>query len=536
MDGRLVSEEFTMASTQPVPSEAAAGAGNSGRPSRFTSTTAIVSYVAAASFLAHMLTAGRYGYFRDELYYLACARHLAFGYVDQPPMIALVAWLTVHTLGTSLWALRFLPALAGAALVWLTALIAHELGGGRFAQGLAALSVALAGIYAVMAHLLTMNIFEPLLWMGCAYVVVRIIKSGNQRLWLWFGVLAGLGMENKYSMALFGFAVVAGLLLTRERKAFRSLWIWLGGAIAVAIFLPNLIWSIQHHFPFIQLMHNIRASGRDIERGPIAFLWDQIFMMSPLALPIWLAGLVFLFFSGSGKRYRVLGWAFVVVLATMMILHGKDYYSAPAYPMLLAAGAVAFERLFGRRQWLKPATVLALIIGTAPLLPMMIPILPVETYVHYQEALGLAPPATEKSHLRSPLPQYYSDELGWQQMTVAVAQVYDKLPLGLRSVTAIFAQNYGEAGAIDLFGPKYGLPEAISGHQNYFLWGPRQYTGLSMIVLGDSRAHLEKYFRQVILEGRFGQPYALEQGPIWVCTQPRGWTLQQIWPKLKKWD
>ena len=512
------------------------GLNNLPRRNLFTSARAIVLYIAAASFLAHMLTATRYGYFRDELYYLACARHLALGYVDQPPMIALVTWLTVHTLGTSLAALHFLPALAGAAIVWLTAMIARELGGGRFAQSLAALSIALAGVFVIMAHLLTMNVFEPLFWMGCAWVVIRIINTGNQRLWLWFGVLAGLGLENKYSMALFGFAIVVGLLLTAERKLFRSPWLWTGGAVALAIFLPNLVWNIQHQWPFIQLMHNIRASGRDIVRGPLAFMGNQIFIMSPLNFPIWLGGLLFLLFARDSKRFRVLGWAFLVVLAATIYLHGKDYYSAPAYPMLLAAGAVVIERASSARPWLRPASIAALVAGTAPLLPMMIPILPLQTYVHYQEIIHLAPPATEESHLRSPLPQYYSDDLGWEQMTAAVANAYDRLPFGLRSVTAIYAQNHGEAGAIDFFGPKYGLPKAICPHQNYFLWGPRNYKGLGMIVLGDNRKNLEKYFGQVIHAGDFGVPCSLEHGPIWMCTQPRGWNLKEIWPKLKQWD
>jgi len=525
-----------VADIQPTAGEGTVVADNAGRHRVFTSSTAVVWYIAAAIFLAHMLTAARYGYFRDELYYLACARHLAFGYVDQPPMIALLTWLTVHTLGTSLVALHFLPALASAAIVRLTALIAREFEGGRFAQGLSALSVALVAVYAITAHMLTMNVFEPLLWMGCAYLIVRIIKTGNQRLWLWFGVLAGLGLENKYSIGVFGFAVVAGLLLTKERKALLTPWIWLGGAIAFAIFLPNLIWNIQHHWPFIQLMHDIRAGGRDIRRGPVAYLKEQILMMTPLNFPIWLAGLLFLFFSRDGKRYRILGWIFLIVLATMMVLNGKDYYSAPVYPMLLAAGAVAIERASHGRRWLKPVAVAVLIAGTAPLLPMMFPVLPLETYLHYQEELGFAPPATEKSHLRSPLPQYYSDELGWRQMTAAVARVYNSLPPEERAPTAIFGQNYGEAGAIDFFGAQYGLPKAISAHQNYYFWGPREYTGASMIVLGDSRARLEQFFRQVTLAGSFGRPYALEQGSIWLCRGPRGWNLQQIWPRLKNWD
>ncbi len=503
---------------------------------KLTGATAFVLYIAAATFLVHMLTAGRYGYFRDELYYLACARHLALGYVDQPPIIALVTWLIVHTVGASLLGLRFLPALAGAATIWVTAMIARELGGGRFAQGYSALSIALAAVYVIASHQLTMNVFEPLVWMGCAWVLIRIIKTGNQRLWLWFGVLAGLGLENKYSITIFAFGVVVGLLLTRKRKFLLSPWIWLGGAIALAIFLPNLIWNIQHHWPFIQLMHNIRASGINIHRGPTAFLGEQILMMSPLNFPVWLAGLLFLFFARDGRRFRVLGWTFVVVVATVMILNGKDYYAAPAYPMMLAAGAVALERSFGRRQWLKPVAGTLLIAGTAPFFPMMLPILPLDTYLHYQEKLGFSPPATEKSHLASLLPQYYSDDLGWPQLTADVARVYNSLPPAQRKQTAIFCQNYGEAGAIDFFGPKYGLPKAISGHQTYFLWGPRQYTGQSMIIVGDTRANLECYLQQVTRAGSFGEPYALERGSIWLCREPRGWNLQQIWPRLKHWD
>ncbi len=381
-----------------------------------------------------------------------------------------------------------------------------------------------------------MNVFEPLLWMGCAWLIIRMIKTRNQKLWLWFGVLAGLGLENKYSMAVFGFGIVVGLLLTRGREALRRPWIWLGGFVALAIFLPNLIWNVEHHWPFIQLMHNIAASGRDIHYGPLAFLAQQVFMMSPLNFPIWLAGLWFVFFASDGKAYRMLGWAFLVVVGTMMVLKGKDYYSAPAYPMLLAAGTVVIERGLQTRKWLKIGVVAILLGGTAPVVPMLLPVLPVIGYLRYQERLGFTPPATEKSHLRSPLPQYYSDELGWKEMTAAVASVYNSLPAEERTKTAIFGQNYGEAAAIDFFGGQYGLPKAISGHQSYFLWGPREYTGSTMIILGDQRARLEHFFKRVKLAGHFGVPYALEQGPIWLCRGPRGWNLKQVWPRLKNWD
>lgn len=525
-----------MAHKYPPETEGTSGPDHVSRQSFFTGATAVVLYIAAASFLAHILTASRYGYFRDELYYLDCARHLAFGYVNQPPMIALITWLTVHTIGSSLAALHFLPALAGAVTVWLTATIARELGGGRFAQGLSALSIALAGAFVIDAHLLIPNAFQALFWMGCAWVVIRIIKTGNQRLWLWFGVIAGVGLENKYSMALFGVAIIVGLLLTVERKAFRSPWIWIGSAVAFAIFFPNLIWNIQHQWAFNQVVHKIIAGSQGIIRDPLKFIGNQILMMSPLNLPIWLAGLLFLFFGREGKRFRVLGWAFLLVLAITVFLHGKNHYSAPAYPMLLAAGAVLIERAATLHRWLKPATPMALIVGVIPFIPVILPILPLNTYISYQKFLESVPHVTKESVLGSPLPQYYSGDLGWKEMMSAVARPYYRITPGLRAETAIFAQNYGEAGAIDFFGHKYGLPKAISGHQNYFLWGPRNYKGLAMIVLGDNRKNLEKYFGEVIYAGDFGVPYGLDHGPIWVCTQPRGWNLKQIWPKLKNWD
>ncbi len=500
-----------------------------------TKTAWVVWAIAGISVLAHLVTADRYGYFRDALYYIACARHLAFGYVDMPPMAPLVTWLTLHTLGSSLLALHVFPALANAGVIVLTAVIARELGGGRYAQGLAALSIGLAAVYVIIAHQIAMNVFEPLLWMGCAYLVVRILKTGNQRLWLWFGVLAGLGLENKYSIAIFGLGVVVGLLLTEHRRVLRERWIYLGGMIAFAIFLPNLIWNIRYGFPFIQLMHNIYATGKNVTLGPAAYWGEQVLMMSPVNFLVWFPGLVALFFAVGLKRFRVLGCTFVVAGLTLMILKGKDYYSAPAYPMLLAAGSVLIERVARRFAWLKLTVPLLVILGTAPFLPMMLPILPLKTYLRYQEWLRFSPPATEKSFSRSPLPQYYSDELGWPEMADDVAKVYNALPPAQRAETAIFGQNYGEAGAIDFFGPKRGLPPAISAHQNYYFWGPRQYTGKSMIVLGDRRARLEELFEHVTLAGHFGVPYALEQGPIWLCTGPRGWTLRQLWPSIKVW-
>ena len=268
-----------------------------------TGAGAIVLAIAAAKLLVYFYTGRHYGHFVDELYYLACSRHLDWGYVDQPPLIALVTWLWRSMFGQSLAAIRLLPALAGVAEVVLTALIARELGGKRFAQALAALATLVAPGILGGDGLLTMNAFEPLFWMGCAYLLIRLIKTENEKLWIWFGVLAGFGLENKYSMLIFGAGLVLGLLLTPQRRLLASRWLWVGGAIAFLIFLPNLLWNIQHHFPFLELQANIRASGRDVPLGPVAFFVQEILLMLPLTLPIWLGGIWFYFFTQRGKAF-----------------------------------------------------------------------------------------------------------------------------------------------------------------------------------------------------------------------------------------
>src|SRR5580698_4834931 len=248
----------------------------------------LVIAIAAAKLLVYFYTGRHYGHFVDELYYLACSRPLDWGYVDQPPLIALVTWLWRSVFGQSLAAIRLLPALAGVGEVVLTALIARELGGKRFAQALAALAALVAPGILGADGLLTMNAFEPLFWMGCAYLLIRLIRTEIEKLWIWFGVLAGFGLENKYSMLIFGAGLVLGLLLTPERRLLQNRWLWVGGAIAFLIFLPNLIWNIQHHFPFLELQANIRANRRDVPLGPGSFCQQRILLMNPLALQIWL--------------------------------------------------------------------------------------------------------------------------------------------------------------------------------------------------------------------------------------------------------
>jgi hypothetical protein len=508
---------------------------------RYMSGPAIVWSIAAAVLLLQLATANRYGYFGDEMYHMACGEHMAWGYVDQPPLIAVFAWLTRHLFGTSLFAIRLFPALASFGLVWQTGLLTRELGGGRFAQGLAALCSACAGVYLILGHLFTMNVFEPLLWMGCAYVVTRIVKTGNQKLWLWFGVLAGIGLENKYSMGVFGFAVVAGLLLTKERKAFLSPWIWIAGVIAFLIFLPNLLWNIQHHWPFLELMRNIRASGRDTVFTPLQYITAQVVLLTPVTALVWLLGVAYFFFFDTGRQFRILGWTFVTVLVVLIASHGKDYYAAPMFPMIFAGGAIAFEQLATKRNmgWLRPALVILILGGTLVFLPLMSPVLSPEAFLRYQKKLPFLPQPSEKSMALEPMPHTYSWSFGWPEMVQAVAKAYAMVPPEERADTAIFANDFAAAGAIDILGPKYGLPKAISGHQTYWLWGPRNYSGQTVIVVGDTPEGAAHWFDEVTVVAELHHPYAApwENRPVLLCRKPKSTlSLKDAWPKVKNWD
>jgi len=502
--------------------------------------------VAAAYLVMHLLTATRYGYFRDALYYLACSEHPDWGFVDQPPLIVALAWMARHTLGTSLRALLFWPALAGAARIVLTAAFARELGAKRFGAVLAAMLSATPPVCYVIDHQFAMNALEPLFWTGCAYVILRMINTGNSRLWLAFGAIAGLGLENKYSIAVFAFGLLAGLLLSSQRKLLFTPWIFAGGGVALILFLPNLLWNIHHHWPFLELMHNIRVSGKDVALPPLAFLKQQIMMTGPITFPFWFAGLLFYFFSRSAKPFRAFGWAFVITIAFFMVAHGKDYYSAPAYAIVFAAGAVAAERFLKKsffdgwprvRAILKPLAFAWLILSVLLILPVVLPILPIDEFLKFQERLGITHSSTEKSQIGGTLPQYYTDEFNWEEMTQAVARVYHTLTPEEQAKTAIFTDNYGEAAAIDFFGPKYGLPKAISGHQSYFLWGPRGYTGEIVIRVGAPLEGVRSSYESVTVGATIENPYAFsnETRPILLC-RGRKENYQTQWDKVKKWE
>jgi Dolichyl-phosphate-mannose-protein mannosyltransferase len=500
----------------------------------------VVLAIALAKLLLHCYFNNRYGYFRDEFDYLACGEHLAWGYVDQPPLIPFLARISRVVLGDSLRSIRFLPALASSVLVVQTAVLARELGGRRFALLLSAVTILIAPQFLSNGSLLGTNCLEPNLWMGCAYFAILAIKRNQPRYWLWFGAVAGLGMQEKYSIAVFGFGIVIGLLLTEQRRVFTNKWIWLGGLVAFAIFLPNLIWNIHYHWPFVDLMRNIKAEGRDVVLPPLQFFLQQTLLVLPLSAPVWIAGLLALLFPEPMKPYRFLGWSYLIAYTVFFVLHGKNYYLAPVYPMLLAAGAVVIEAYFEqpRRAWLKPALVVILLAGGAHLAPVTVPMLSPDNFITYMKHLPITLPHMEHSHAAAILPQWYADQFGWQEIVAETAQAWSHIPVEERGDCGIFAQDYGQAGAIDFFGPGYGLPHALSGHQTYFLWGPRGYSGNCLIVVGDRKERLEELFEHVEYVGASADnSYALEREiPVFICKRAKFGTLAQLWPKLKKWS
>ncbi len=500
------------------------------------SDSAILIYLALLKLILHWLTSGGYDYFRDEFYYIAASQRLQWGYLEFPPIIALITALTRWLLGESLFALHFFPALAGALLVLLTGLMARELGGGRFAQVLAALAVIAAPAYLGTDSLLTMDAFDQLWWVMAAYIVLRLLKQDNPKLWLLFGLVAGLGLMTKLTMLFFGSALIVGLLLTPVRKYLASKWLWLGGLIAFACVLPYIGWEFANGWPTLEFW-KAYASGKTYPVTPIEFLLQQIAIVHPLLLPLWLAGLGYYLFSKEGKNYRPLGIAYGVLFVVFMLTQAKDYFLAPAYPMLFAAGALVMERFSSqpRWNWLKPSYVSFVIIGGILTAPLALPVLPVETYIRL---FGSSAQLKTERLQTGQLPQHFADRFGWRNLAVTVAQVYKSLSPADQAKACIFGSNYGETGAINFFGRAYGLPQAISGHNQYYLWGPGNCTGDLVITVGVPQQDVESGFNTVTVAATAKCKYCMpfeSNLPILICRGLKG-SIQELWPGVRNYS
>jgi len=482
---------------------------------------------------------GGYGIFRDEFYYIACSQRLAWGYVDQPPFSIAALWLNRHLFGDSLFALRLLPAIAGAITMFLAGLLAKRLGGGRFAQALAAVSVLCAPLLLGMNGYFSMNSFDILFWTLAFCLIARSAENGVLKHWLFLGTVLGLGLLNKISVLWLGAGLLLGLLLTAQRRRLLTKGPWLAAGLALLLFLPHLAWQFLNGFPTLEFIRNA-SGGKYVAASPLAMLMEQVLNMNPATWIFWLPGLAYFLVARPARRFRILPIIYLAVFAILAVNgSSKSEYLGPMFPMLFALGAVALERFIARFnwRWLKPVTLLQLIVSAIVIAPLAIAVLPVERYIAYAGALGMAPSTPEKKELGR-LPQHYADCFGWEKMVKAVAAAYETLAPEEKAQCAIMANNYGEAGAIDFYGPKYGLPRAISGHNNYWLWGPRGATGEVVIRLGGALEAMRESYAGVTQAGVFHDDYCMpyeNDMAVWVL-RGRRTPLAPEWADFKHFE
>lgn len=483
--------------------------------------------LATLKLVFHLCTNGQYGFHRDELATLDDARQLAWGYVAYPPLTPFLGRMALELFGTSLVGFRFFAALAQSIAMVVTGLMARRFGGGRAAMLVAAVAAMLAPISLSASALFQYVSFDYLWFVLLAYFVIRLIDSNDGRWWLAIGAAIGLGALTKYAVAFYVAGVVVGVFVTPLRTQLRGKWLWLGAALSIAIALPNLLWELRHDFITLDFLKFIHA--RDVRIGRTAAFWiDQLKGSTNIfTLPLWLTGLYVLLFTERGKRYRILGWMAVVPVALFAIAKGRGYYTGPLYPMLFAAGAAELQRRLDltrpvmRRIGWGIATVL-LLAGTI-VVPIVLPLVPIHSrgWDFVNERNG---------DLR--------EEIGWPELTHEVARIWSTLDPAERGVAGIYCGNYGEAGAVDLYGPAYGLPRAIGGINSYWLRGPGKPSPKMLVVLGSSRADLEDACTSIELAGHITNAAGIlneetERHPdIFLCRGLRQ-PLETIWPRIR---
>ncbi len=476
-----------------------------------------------------------YGYFRDELYLIALSDNLDWGYVDMPP---LVPWLLAGVraiFGTSLLTLHVLSGALGVIVLIITSQIIRQMGGNLFAYTLTLLCVAVAPLGTVMGSFLTYDGMDHVMWAGVLYTFVALLVTQNRKCWIYLGLIAGFGLLTKLTILWLGFGLVLAVVLTSERKHMGSPFFWIGGFLALLVASPYLFWQYQHDFPTLEFFSNY-ASGKTYPATGLEFLKNQIITMNPIAFPVWALGLYYFLFHPEGKRFRVLGIAYLIIFALCILQQAKFYLIAPFYPVLFAGGAIFVAHLFKRwnRLWPKLLLLALVCLGGLGPVPMIRPILPIETYVAYIGSSGDLG-VKQETHSLNNLPQFLADRFGWEEMAAQIAEVYQGLSPEDQAQACIFTGNYGEAGAIWFFGEQHGLPKPISGHNQYFLWGPRDCTGEVVIAFGVRQHFLEQAFHQVEQQAVFEHPYVMpyeNKRPIFVSRHPKA-PMEDLWPLTK---
>jgi hypothetical protein len=490
--------------------------------------------LAAAVFCIETVRAGIYGIHGDEYYFLACGKHLDFGYVDHPPLIALIARIVSETLGDSVLALRLLPGLAGGATVLLAAAISRRLGGQGFATVLAALSVAMSTGLLALFNYLSMNAFDILLVTLASYLLARILEAPTPRLWLLLGLVMGVGLQTKMTMLVYGFATFMGLLLTRQRKLIASRWPWLAGAVALLIFLPNVIWQIANDWPTLEFIGRAQ-SARNPAHSVLAFLAQTTLALNPVILPVWCAGLFGLLMRRNWASFRPLGVLAFAFLTVYVASNPQVYYVFAIFPLLFAGGAAVIERGIARWSaiWLRPLLLAPLLVSGLIFAPLGVALLPVERFIAYSKRIGILERIEMYDRLQ--LPIHFGYRFGWPELTRTVAETYEGLPVVEQGHCVILATNYGKTCSLNYIGRKLGLPTAYSGHMSCWYWLPEDLSADVAITVGFSEPFMQEFYRDVRLIETFTHPYVMAwetDEPILVCRDPIV-PLSEAWPRFR---
>jgi hypothetical protein len=496
-----------------------------------------VLIIAGISFLAHVLVGGNYGYFRDELYIMAMSQHPAFGYVDVPPLVPWITLIPRLLTGNALWAIHVISALVCAGTILLTGLMARLLGGTGWVQGLAALASATALVLLAIGSVYAYDVFDEFWWTLAATILIALLRDQRPQRWLAFGLVAGLGLLTKETILFWGFALVAGLLLTPQRRLLFTRWTLFGGLIAGALVLPFLLWNAFNgwaSFQYWAAYHQNQSAGGT----PLDFLLNQILGMNPISMLLWAAGLWY-FFSKRGARYRAFGWAYLILFVIFSALQGKTYFLAPAYPPLFAGGAMVLGqwRVRWRRwgpRWVAAYAAVLAAIGVL-LAPAVMPVLPPAVYARVYGRSGNSGSQQDSGDSYG-LPQSLADRFGWEQQAALIAQVYHSLPPDEQRVACIYAENYGEAGALVEYGGRYHLPTPISGHNAFYLWGPNGCSGQVIITINVAPKDAAQGYGSVTLAAMTSCAACVDfenNAPILILRQPK---VPFIWARVKHYD
>ncbi|UCH66722.1 MAG: glycosyltransferase family 39 protein [Ignavibacterium sp.] len=485
-------------------------------------------------------TFASHGMFRDELYYLSCASRPDIGYVDQPPLSIFILGISRLFLGDSLFAIRLLPAIAGALTVFITGMMVKKMDGRTFAITIASLAVIFAPIYFGMNTFFSMNAFDILLWAVAFYLITLIVKEDNPKLWIWLGIVLGLGLMNKIGFLWLGFGLFIGLLFM-DRNKLRTKNPWITAGIAFIIFLPFIIWNATYDWAHIEFIRNAQMyKYSEITRGDFV-MWIFI-LMNPASAVIWILGLYYLFFNKGGKQFKILGIIFIVTFLILFISgKSKSEYLSPAFTPLFAAGGIILEQISSRKfwKWLKYVVIIPLVVSGIITAPLALPILPVETYINYAASIGFGPSTSENKELAE-LPQFYADMFGWEELAKNVSAVYQTIPEEEKDRTLIYTNNYGEAGAVEYYSEKYPLPPVISAHNNFWIWGwdyLNEEIKNVIIIGGNIEDHLESCEEAemvLVHKVEYVMPYE-NNLPIFLCRNLIR-DFQQIWENTKHFE